>query len=76
MAGEELRVTREELAATRAELSHTADELAQRDLSLTRAIALIENMQSSTSWRLTKPVRTVASSLHGVRGNPPNRPPS
>jgi hypothetical protein len=76
VAREELRVAREELATTRAELSRTAEELAQRDLSLTRAIARIENMQSSTSWRLTKPVRTVASSLHGVRGNPPSRPPS
>ena len=76
VAREELRVARQELAGTRDQHARTAEELAQRDLSLARAIKVIENMQSSTSWRLTKPVRTVASSLHGMRGNPTSRPPS
>jgi hypothetical protein len=74
-----LGVTRAELAATRAELSRTEENLAQATQSLAqtseslaRAIQIIENMQSSTSWRVTRPVRSVLSSLHGMREGHPN----
>jgi hypothetical protein len=76
---EELRATRAELVATGAELSRTVENLAQANQSLAetrehldRAIQIIENMQSSTSWRVTRPVRSVLSSLHGMREDHPN----
>lgn len=71
---QELQATGAELAATRAELSATRENLAQanQDLAetrerLDRAIQIIENMQASTSWRVTRPVRSVLSSLQGIR---------
>ena len=76
---EELRATRAELVATGAVLSRSEENLTQANQSLaetserlTRAIQIIENMQASTSWRVTRPVRSVLSSLHGIREGDPN----
>jgi hypothetical protein len=49
--------------------------LARDELRLTRAEAIrdLANMRASTSWRITRPLRSVVSTLEGMRSNPPDR---
>ncbi len=56
-----------DLEAARSALQTRTDELEATDASLRDLLHLVENMEASTSWRITRPIR----SLGGLRGQPP-----
>ncbi len=64
---------RQELSGPRRELDATKDRLriARKELESTKAG--LANLRASTSWRVTAPLRTLTTTLEGLRGDPPDR---
>jgi hypothetical protein len=67
---EELAAAQAELDRTRVELSNAYEYLASTRDALDKSNETIVNMRESTSWRLTKPVRSVMSIGHGSTARP------
>jgi hypothetical protein len=54
-----------ELEKTRNEMAHLQDALSNHMQEVTALRALCDIVYSSRSWRITKPLRTIAARLHG-----------
>lgn len=65
---EALRHTQQQLADQAQQLAQTAQALAAAQLEQQRSAEQVQAMLQSTSWRLTRPVRQLATLARGARG--------
>ncbi len=68
----ELQVVRGELQAARGEIERQSADLESTRRDLAAMTELYEQMQASTSWRVTRPLRQVVA-FKDRKGMPPNR---
>jgi hypothetical protein len=64
---------RQELSGPRRELDATKDRLRITRKELESTKAGLANLRSSTSWRVTAPLRTATTTLEGLRRHPSDR---
>ena len=69
----ELDYTKQELDYTKRGLDYTTRELDQTKLALSEATQKVADLHASTSWRITKPLRTSLSKLDKLGYRPTQR---